>query len=134
MLSNEIITRSVLRNKHLKHKAEENRLFHTHQRSKCVSLLTKTKINYYGNLDEQDITDNKEIWKTVKPFLSDKSINRNKIHLNENEELINRESKTAGALNDFFWNIVKTLKIPEYENLNPNFQNIENAVFKVILK
>ena len=29
-------------------------------------------MNYYGNLNEKDITDNKKFWKTVKPFLSDK--------------------------------------------------------------
>ena len=36
--------------------------------------------------------DNKKFWKTVKPFLSDKSINSDKIHLNENGELINSKS------------------------------------------
>ena len=39
-------------------------------------------MDYYGNLNEKGITDNKKNWKTVKPFLSDKSINSNKIHLN----------------------------------------------------
>ena len=96
--------------------------------------MRKTKINYYGNLDEKEITDNKKFWKTVKPLLSDKSINSDKIHLNENEELINSESKTAEVLNKFFSNIVKNLKIPEYENLNPNFENVKDPVFKAIWK
>ena len=122
------------RNKYLKHKTEENRLLYTPQRNKCVSLLRKTKINYYGNLDQKDITDNKKFWKTVKPLLSDKSINSDKIHLNENGELINSESKTAEVLNEFFSNIVKNLKIPEYENLNHNFENIKDPVFRAILK
>ena len=125
-LSKEIITRSRLRNKYLKHETEENRLLHTQQRNKCVSLLRKTKMNYYGNLNQKDITDNKNFWKTVKLFLSDKSINSNKIHLNENGELINSKSKTAQVLNKFFSNIVKNLKIPEYENLNRNFQKVKN--------
>ena len=125
-LSKEIITRSRLRNKYLKHETEENRLLHTQQRNKCVSLLRKTKMNYYGNLNQKDITDNKNFSKTVKLFLSDKSINSNKIHLNENGELINSKSKTAQVLNKFFSNIVKNLKIPEYENLNRNFQKVKN--------
>ena len=133
-LSKEIMTRSRLRNKYLKHKTEENRLLYTQQRNKCVSLLRKTKMNYYGNLNEKDITENKKFWKTVKPFLSDKSINSDKIHLNENGELINSESKTAEVLNEFFSNIVKNLKIPEYENLNPNFEKVKDPVFKAILK
>ena len=45
-------------------------------------------MNYYGNLNEKDITDNTNIWKTVKSFLSDKSMNSDKIHHNENGELI----------------------------------------------
>ena len=133
-LSKEIMTRSRLRNKYLKHKMEENRLPYTQQRNKCVSLLRKTKINYYENLDGKDITDSKKFWKTVKPLLSDKSINGDKIHLNENGELINSESKTAAVLNEFFSNIVKNLKIPEYENLNPNFEKGKDPVFKAIWK
>ena len=91
-------------------------------------------MNYYGNLNEKDITDNKIFWKTVKSFLSDKSINSDKIHLNENGELINSKTKTAEVLNEFFSNIVKNLKIPEYENLNRNFQKVKDPVLKAILK
>ena len=45
----EIMTRSRVRNKYLKHKPGENRLLYTQQRNKRVSVLRKTKINYYGN-------------------------------------------------------------------------------------
>ena len=41
ILSKGIMTRSRLGNKYLKHKTEENRLLHTQQRIKCVSLLRK---------------------------------------------------------------------------------------------
>ena len=53
------------------------------EKNKFVSLMRKMKINYYGNLDENEIIDRKKFQKTVKPPLSDKSINRDKIHLNE---------------------------------------------------
>ena len=128
------MTRSRLRNKYLKYKTAENRLLYTQQRNICVSLLRKTKMNYYGNLNEKDITGNKNFWKTVKPFLYDKSVNSDKIHLNENVELINIKSKTAKILNEFFSNIVKNLKIPEYENLNRNFEKVKKPVLKAILK
>ena len=91
-------------------------------------------MNYYGNLNEKDVTDNKKFWKTVKPFLSDKSINSDKIHLSENGELINSKSKTAEVLNEFFSNIVKNVNIPEYENLNRNFENVKDPVLKEIWK
>ena len=66
-LSKEVMTRSRLRNKYLKNKMEENRLLYTEQRNKCVSLLRKTKINYYKNLDEKGITYNKIFWETAMP-------------------------------------------------------------------
>ena len=69
-----------------------------------------------------------------KPLLSDNSIDSDKINLNENGDLINSESKTAELLNDFFSNIVKNLKVPEFENLNPNFEKVKDTVFKAILK
>ena len=106
-LSKKMMTRSRSRNKYLKHKTGENRLLYTQQKTKCVSLLRKTQINCYGNLDEKGITDNKKICKTVKLLLSDKSMNSDKIHLNENGELINREYKTAELLNEFFSDIAK---------------------------
>ena len=96
--------------------------------------MKNTKINCHGNLDEKDITDNKKFWKTAKPLLSDKSINSDKIDLNENAELINSESKIAEVLNEFFSNIGKSLKFPEYENFNFNFGNVKDLVFKAILK
>ena len=49
-------------------------------------------MNYYGNLNENDISDKNKLSKTVKPFLSDKLINSDKIHLNENGELIDSKS------------------------------------------
>ena len=58
-LSKEMMTRSKLKNKYLKHKTKENCLLYTQQRNKCVSLLRKAKMNYYGRLGEKDITGNK---------------------------------------------------------------------------
>ena len=83
-LSKEITTRSRLKNKNFKHKTKENRLLYTQQINKRVSLLRKTNLDCYENLDEKNIRDNKKIWKNVKPLLSDKSINSEKIHLSEN--------------------------------------------------
>ena len=64
-LSKEIMARSRLRNRYLKHKTEENRLLYTQQRCKSVSILRKTKMNYYENLDEKYVTDNKKNWKIL---------------------------------------------------------------------
>ena len=133
-LSKEIILSSRLRNKFLIDKTDENRFLYTQQRNKCVALLRKTKKTYYKNLDEKNVTDNKKFWKTVKPYLSDKSAKCDKINLNENGELLKSESETAEVFNNFFSNIVKNLKIPEYKNLNTNIENVKDRVFRAILK
>ena len=96
--------------------------------------MRKTKKTYYKNLDEKNVTDNKKFWKTVKPYLSDKSVKCGKINLNENGELLKSESETAEVFNNFFSNIVKNLKIPEYKNLNTNIENVKDPVFRAILK
>ena len=133
-LSKEIMLRSRLRNKFLIDKTDENRFLYTHQRNKCVALLRKTKKTYYENLDEKNVTDNKKFWKTVKPYLPDKSVKCDKINLNENGELLKSESETAEVFNNFFSNIVKNLKISEYKNLNTNIENVQDPVFRAILK
>ena len=65
--------RTELRNKFWKHKTDESRQAFVKQRNYCVSLLRKSKRNYYSNLNVKDITDNKKFWKTIKPLFSDKT-------------------------------------------------------------
>ena len=49
-------------------------------------------------LDLKNVTDNKEFWKTLKPFLSDKVTNFPKISLAEKGEIISDESKVANSV------------------------------------
>ena len=64
--------RTRLRNKFLQNRTESNRDCYNKQRNFCVSLLRKTKKDYYGNVNEKDGIDNKRFWKPVKPLFSDK--------------------------------------------------------------
>ena len=48
-----------------------------------VSLLSKSKTNYYANLDEKKVPDKKLFWKVIKPSLSDKSCVKKQINLLE---------------------------------------------------
>ena len=112
---------------------EYNRKY-SKQRSYCVSLLRKTKENYYNNLNEKKITDNKTFWKTVKPFLSDKTPSDEKITLIEKDKIIKTDSKTANVLNTFFSTIISNLNIPEYPVSDPIFNYINDSILKSILK
>ena len=73
------MTRARLRNKFLRERSEENKKKNSKQRNYCVSLLRKSKSDYFGNLNDKNINDNKTFWKTIKPFLSDKVTSTNKM-------------------------------------------------------
>ena len=107
-LSKVIMLRRNLRNKFLKNKSNENKTNYLKQRNRCVSLLRKTKREYYSNLDEKNICDNKAFWKIVKPILSKKIMSNQRITLIENDEIFKTEKETAKVLNAFFSNIVQT--------------------------
>ena len=65
--SKAIMQRSNLRNIFLKSRTEENRNDYTKQRNLCVTLLRKSKREFYGNLNEKKICDNRKYWGVVKP-------------------------------------------------------------------
>ena len=82
-LSKEIMRRSPLRNKFLNTKSDLDRKAYNKQRNYVVSLLRKEKKDFYGNLNTSVLTENKTVWKTVKPFLTEKSKKVSKITLTE---------------------------------------------------
>ena len=68
-LQKEIMKRSRLRNIFLKTKTEADKRAYNKQRNHCVSLTRKTIKDYYSNLDEKCVIDNKKFWKTVTVFI-----------------------------------------------------------------
>ena len=71
-ISKEIMKRNRFRNQFIKNRTDENKSRYIKQRNYCVSLLRKTKTQYYSNLREKNVADNNTFWKTVKTFLSGK--------------------------------------------------------------
>ena len=71
-ISKEMMNRAWLRNNYLWKRSDENGRKYSKQQNYGVSLLTKTKGKLCSSLDEKNITDNEKVWKTMKPFLSDK--------------------------------------------------------------
>ena len=76
------------------------------------------------------ISDNKSFWKTVKPLFSNKSLNTNRIILNEDNKLIKDDEQIAITMNEHFTNITKKL------NLKPdqNFETPEDDDINRIIK
>ena len=127
---------SRLRNLYLKKKTDTSRIAYIKQRSHCLSLLWKTKEDHYADLNDKDVADNKQLqfWRTVKPQLSDKIKQSDKITLEEGEEKINDDKENAEMLNKFFSNAVKNLKIPEYQEADPHANNVFHPILKAIMK
>ena len=55
--------RTRFRNKYLRNKTDENKRKYTKQRNYCVSLLRKSKREYYSNLDIKNIATTKRFRK-----------------------------------------------------------------------
>ena len=70
-LRKEIMLRSILRSKFLKTKVEESKQRYSKQRNLCVTLLRKSKRNYFADLDSRILKDNGKFWKTVNPLYSE---------------------------------------------------------------
>ena len=58
-----------------------------------VNLLRNVKKEFYGNLNTNVLTENRTFWKTVKPFLSEKSKKSCKITLIENEKIVSGDKE-----------------------------------------
>ena len=54
----------------------------------CVSFLGKSKWEYFKNLQEKNINNNKTFWKNIKSFLSNKVTSANKMTLIDKGEII----------------------------------------------
>ena len=92
-LRNAIILTSKFRNRFLKEKAEESKSFYNKQRSISESLLGKTKRNYYAQLDNKTVNDNRKFWKAVSPLFSEKTFHKESIILKEHGKTITNNKK-----------------------------------------
>lgn len=59
---------------------------------------------------------NQTFWKTVKPYLSDKGSNSNRITLLENGSTLTNDKNIAKTMNDSLINITKNVKLKPYKD------------------
>ena len=84
-------------------------------------------------LDLKNVTNNKEFWKTVKPFLSDKVTTFPKIALVEKGEIISDESKVANLFSNFFEDAIRPLGIKANEH-SQEYYDLKNPAEIAIKK
>ena len=103
----------------LKNPNATNKENYTKYRNYCVNLVRREKKNYYENIDQKRLLDNKTFGEVTKPLFSEKSKSNKKIIFLENDNIISEDPKVAEILNDV---IAKTV-----ENLNVKGYNIDHA-------
>ena len=143
----EVMRRTRLRNKFIDSKTDADRIAYNKQRNYCVSLIRKEKKVYYSNLNVRGVTDNKTCWRKVKPRFSEKVNLQTKILLvekgndlsdpeisSEVEKVISEDMEIAETFNEFFVNIVSSLKISPKENYETDVGNDNEPILNYINK
>ena len=112
-LRKEVMTISRLRNRNNKNRTYKNWSNYENQRNICTNILTKTKTDYFSNIDLKNITDNKRLWTAVKPFFTDKS------------KTIKDGKEIANEFNKYFAKIIKKLNLKK--DTGTLFESQENC-------
>ena len=103
-----IYTRSKLRNKFIKNPTEVNEKLYKRQRNECVLTRKKSIKQYFSNITSKGIVTNREFWKTMKPFLTNKGCLDNcDIMLRGDNKMITDDKCLAKLFNEYYINIVE---------------------------
>ena len=100
-----IMHRSRCKNAYFKNKTVENWEKYRKLRNDCVKFTKKAKKEYFQNLNSKSLNDNKNFWKIIKPFFTNKGFKNSKILLVENNEIISDCANVAEIMNDHFANV-----------------------------
>jgi len=90
-----IMKRNELHTKFGKTHSEVDKGNYRRQRKLVSKLLLREKKNYYHNLDDKVILDNKNFWKQIKSSFSDEVICGQKITLVNNNNIISVDQEQA---------------------------------------
>ena len=103
-----IYTRSRLKNKFIKNPSDVNQKLYKRQRNRCVAIRKKSIKQYFSNVTNRGIVTNREFWKTMKTFLTNKGCLDNiDIMLRGDNEMIIEDKRLAKLFNEHYINIVE---------------------------
>ena len=112
-----IMKRSEPETKFYRTKYPKDQTAYKKQRTFLSRLYKRERKKYYSNLDVREISDNKKVWDTMKPFFSDKNSSRQITNIMTNEKIITEDVEIGQNMNNFFSNSVKSLGIQENQYL-----------------
>ena len=131
-----IMKRNQLYTKWTKSGKEEDKTSFKRQKILVRKQVKNAKKEFYQNLSNTDLLDNKKFWKLIKSSFTDKVILKQKINLMKEGEIISDDDSIANIFNDFFSQVVKNLEIKEnidilnHNNVNNEASHIEHIVNK----
>ena len=80
----------------------------TAQRNRCVPIRRKSIQNYFSNITSNGIITNKNLWKAIKPFLTNKGcLEKSDTMLRDDQKMITDEKILVQLFNDHYINIVE---------------------------
>ena len=112
------IKRSKLWKKYLCEKPNEAKSLYNKQRNLFASTLLKNKRDYFLNLSNEIVTDERKLWKTISHLFSKKAFHRECATLKESTETITNNEELAETFNTYFSKIVPNFSIDN--NLGDN--------------
>ena len=104
-----IMKRSELATKFRNRPTDDNKKAFKKQKNFCNRLYKKERRKYYEKLDLRKITNNRNFWDTIKPFLSNKTSTSQQISLKEGDKIVTDETEVSNVLNKHFINSVRCL-------------------------
>ena len=107
-LSMAMMIKSKAKNQYVKWPSRENYLAFKKAKNKCTSINKKAKKDYFKEATKYGVMTNKEFWKKLKPFLTNKGcFSEDKINIEVNDELVSNEKIQTEILNERYINIVE---------------------------
>ena len=127
-----IMKRNELQTKYYRTKSDQDHDIFKRQRNYVSRLYKKVRIQYYNNLDNKVLLDNKKFWKYIKASFSDKVNGGQKITLVSGNNIISNDKQQTETFMTFFSEAVEKLEINENKYLlNNNYETqgeIENII------
>ena len=126
-----IMKRSKLRSKFNEERNFENLFEYKRQRNLCSNLLNflilkQFKKRHFNSLNVNDVTENKNFWKTIKPLFTEKNKTTNNIILTENNQTVREDNAISQIFNTYFTNVTKCLKLRQVDE-SQSFENEESC-------
>ena len=97
-----------IKNKYVKNLSEASKNYTKTAQQMCFNPVKIDKTKYFSNITSKGIVTNRELWKTMKLFLTNKGcLNNSHIMLRGDNEMITNDKCLANIFNEHYINIVE---------------------------